>query len=46
MEKKSAERLAKAVALASVRNGFIEELHCCKGVFSKAGDYSDVRVVA
>jgi len=28
-----------------VRNGFIEELHCGKGVYSPAGDYSDVRVV-
>jgi hypothetical protein len=31
MDKKSAEHLAKALALACVRNGFIEELPCGKG---------------
>jgi hypothetical protein len=45
MDKESAERLAKALALACVRNGFIEELHCGKSAHSPAGDYSDVRVV-
>jgi hypothetical protein len=45
MNKKSAEQLAKALAPACVRNGFIEELHCGKGAYSHAGDYSDVTVV-
>jgi hypothetical protein len=45
MDKKSAEHLAKALALACVRNGFIEELHCGKGTYSQAGDYCDVKVV-
>jgi hypothetical protein len=45
MDKKSAEHLAKALPLAGVRNGFIEESHCGKGAHSHAGDYSDVRVV-
>jgi hypothetical protein len=46
MDKKSAEHLAKALALARVRNGLIEELHCGKGAHSLAGDYSDVKVVS
>jgi hypothetical protein len=45
MDEKTAEHVAKAVALTCVRNGFIEELHCGKGAHSQAGDYSDVRVV-
>ncbi len=45
MDRKSAEKLAKALALACVRNGFLEELHCGKGVQSKTGDYSDVAVI-
>lgn len=45
MDKKSAEHLAKAIALACVRNGFIEELHCGKTAESPAGDYSDVKVI-
>jgi hypothetical protein len=45
MDKKSAEHFAIALALACVRNGFIEELHCGKGAYSQAGDYSDVKAV-
>ena len=45
MNKKHAENLAKALTLACVRNGFLEELHCGKEVCSKTGDYSDVNVI-
>ncbi len=45
MDKKNAEHLAKAIALACVRNGFIEELHSGKVAESQAGDYSDVKVI-
>ncbi len=46
MDKKgSAEQLAKAIAVACVRNGYIEKLHEGKGPRSQTGDYSDVKVI-
>ena len=39
------KHLAKSIALACVRNTFIEELHSGKVARSETGDYSDVRVV-
>jgi hypothetical protein len=40
-----AAALAKALALACVRNTFLEDLHAGKSPDSKTGDYSDVKVV-
>ena len=42
---RTAERIAKSIALDCVRNTFLEDLHA--GVFpsSAAGDFSDVKVV-
>jgi putative endonuclease len=45
MNKKPVENLAKAIALACVRNGFLENLHCGQGARSQTGDYTDVKVV-
>lgn len=45
MNKKDAEKLAKALATTCVRNGFIEELHSGLTAESSTGDYSDVKVV-
>jgi len=45
MDKKSAEQLAKAIAVTCVRNGFLEDLHAGKVPISQAGDYSDVTLV-
>jgi hypothetical protein len=45
MDKKSAEKLAKAIAVTCVRNGYIEELHGRKGARTQEGDYSDVKVI-
>jgi hypothetical protein len=38
-------RLAKALAALCVRNTFLEDLHAGASVVSKAGDFSDVKVV-
>ena len=38
-------RLAKALAVLCVRNTFLEDLHAGVPVVSKAGDFSDVKVV-
>ncbi len=38
-------KLAKALAALCVRNTFLEDLHAGKTPVSKAGDYSDVKVV-
>jgi hypothetical protein len=38
-------RLAKALAVLCVRNTFLEDLHAGASVVSKAGDFSDVKVV-
>ena len=45
MKKDHAERLAKSLALVCVRNTFLEDLHAGITPSSKAGDYSDVKVV-
>jgi hypothetical protein len=49
MSKKSQQqysaRLAKALAVLCVRNTFLEDLHAGVPVVSKAGDFSDVKVV-
>ena len=39
------DQLAKSIALACVRNGFLEELHSGTIPGSKSEDYSDVKVV-
>jgi hypothetical protein len=38
-------RLAKALAVLCVRHTFLENLHAGEAVVSKAGDFSDVKVV-
>jgi hypothetical protein len=38
-------RLAKALAVLCVRNTCLEDVHAGEAVVSKAGDYSDVKVV-
>jgi hypothetical protein len=49
MNKKSQQhysaRLAKALAVACVRNTFLEDLHAGTTPSSQVGDYSDVKVV-
>ena len=45
MRKREAEKMAKAMALACVRNGFLEDLHAGKSIRSKTGNYFDVHVV-
>jgi hypothetical protein len=40
-----ASELAKAITVLCVRNTFLEDLHAGTGPSSKAGDYSDVKVV-
>ena len=40
-----ASELAKAIAVLCVRNTFLEDLHAGTTPSSKAGDYSDVKVV-
>ena len=45
MDRDNAEQLAKALALACVRNTFLEDLHAGIYPSSKTGDYSDVKVV-
>jgi hypothetical protein len=44
-EKDRAAILAKAITAICVRNGFLEDLHSGITPSSKAGDYSDVKVV-
>lgn len=44
--RKIRQRLAKALVLSCFRNTFLEELHCGTTPSSKAGDYSDVKVVS
>ena len=44
-ENRIAEKIAKTLALTCVRNTFLEDLHAGKAPVSKAGDYSDVKVV-
>lgn len=46
MEKNDAAKLAKAVALMCVRNTFLEDLHAGTTPSTRAGDYSDVKVVS
>jgi hypothetical protein len=46
MDPEFAAVLAKALALACVRNTFLEDLHAGITPSSKAGDYSDVNVVS
>ncbi len=45
MEKEAAALLAKTIALCAFRNTFLEDLHAGTFPDSKAGDYSDVKVV-
>jgi len=45
IDKISAAILAKAITAICVRNGFLEDLHAGITPSSKAGDYSDVKVV-
>jgi hypothetical protein len=45
MEKELAEQLAKSLAVLCVRNTFLEDLHAGICPSSRAGDYSDVKVV-
>jgi hypothetical protein len=40
-----ASELAKAITVLCVRNTFLEDLHAGTAPSSKAGDYSDVKVV-
>jgi hypothetical protein len=44
-EKAHAAILAKAITAICVRNGYLEDLHSGITPSSKAGDYSDVKVV-
>src|ERR1700727_2557210 len=44
-DKAHAAILAKAITAICVRNGFLEDLHSGITPSSKAGDYSDVKVV-
>jgi hypothetical protein len=44
-QKQYSARLAKALAVLCVRNTFLEDLHAGASVVSKAGDFSDVKVV-
>jgi hypothetical protein len=44
-EKARAATLAKAITAICVRNGYLEDLHSGITPSSKAGDYSDVKVV-
>jgi len=46
MESERAAKLAKAVALVCVRNTFLEDLHAGATPSTRAGDYSDVKVVS
>jgi hypothetical protein len=45
LQQKYSARLAKALAVLCVRNTFLEDLHAGASVVSKAGDFSDVKVV-
>ncbi len=45
MDKELGTRLAKTLAVACVRNTFLEDLHAGISPSSRAGDHSDVRVV-
>jgi hypothetical protein len=45
MDTQHAENLAKSLALLCVRNTFLEDLHAGICPSSRAGDYSDVKVV-
>ena len=44
-QKQYSARLAKALAVLCVRHTSLEDLHAGDPVISKAGDYSDVKVV-
>ena len=44
-DKALAAVLAKAITAMCVRNGYLEDLHSGVTPSSKAGDYSDVKVV-
>ena len=44
-EQRSASNLARTLAMMCVRNTFLEDLHAGRVPVSKAGDYSDVKVV-
>ena len=46
MKKEDAKRLAIGMAVYCVRNTFLEDLHAGTVPTSKAGDYSDVKVVS
>src|SRR6266404_9748741 len=46
MKKEDAQRLAIGMAVYCVRNTFLEDLHAGTVPSSKAGDYSDVKVVS
>jgi hypothetical protein len=46
MNKADAERLAISMAVYCVRNTFLEDLHAGTVPSSKAGDYSDVKVIS
>ena len=42
---KSQKELAKIMAAACVRRGYLETLHAGRAPVTRAGDYSDVRVI-
>jgi hypothetical protein len=46
MNKEEARRMALSMAVYCVRNTFLENLHAGIAPSSKAGDYSDVKVVS
>jgi len=46
MNKVDAEQLAISMAVYCVRNTFLEDLHAGTVPSSKAGDYSDVKVIS
>jgi hypothetical protein len=44
-EERIASTLAKTLTMMCVRNSFLEDLHAGKVPATKAGDYSDVKVI-